>query len=291
MSISEALGEERTVELAQGTIRYRERGEGEPVVFVGGLLTNGDLWRKVVPRVAESARCITPDWPLGAHSTPLRPDADLTPGGVARLIADFMAALELENVTLVGNDSGTALGQIVATEHPERLGRLVLTSGDAFGDFPPLAFKSMIGLGYAPPLLWLTDKALRPRAARRAGFRFLARTLTDPAILESYLGHLGDPGIRRDVAKFLRSMRGRYTERAAEKLPGVRLPTLLVWADGAPFFPNEQARKLADLLPDARVELVPDSYAFVSEDQPERTAELIAAFVAERPAGAAAEPG
>src|SRR3954463_13233489 len=109
MSISEALGQQHEVKLPQGTIRYRERGEGEPIVFVHGLLVNGDLWRKVVPRLAESYRCITPDWPLGSHQVALEPDADLTPPGVAKLIADFLEALDLNAATVVGNDSGTGL--------------------------------------------------------------------------------------------------------------------------------------------------------------------------------------
>jgi pimeloyl-ACP methyl ester carboxylesterase len=287
VSISEALGEERQVELPQGTIHYRERGDGPPIVFVHGLLVNGDLWRKVVPRLADSYRCITPDWPLGSHSTPVRADADLTPTGMAQLIADFLSALELEGVTLVGNDTGTALCQIVATEHPERLGRLVLTSGDAFKNFPPRAFKGLIPLGYAPPAIWLVEKALRPRWARRAGFKPLARTLKDPAIFESYLGPASDRAIRRDMARFLRAMRARYAVQAAEKLPHLKIPALIVWADGAPFFPNKHAERLAELIPDARIEYIDDSLAFVSEDQPERTADTIAAFLAERAPAAA----
>jgi pimeloyl-ACP methyl ester carboxylesterase len=84
MSISGSLGRQREVKLPQGTIRYREQGEGEPIVFVHGLLVNGDLWRKVVPLLSDRYRCIAPDWPLGAHEVPLSPDADLTPPSTSR---------------------------------------------------------------------------------------------------------------------------------------------------------------------------------------------------------------
>jgi pimeloyl-ACP methyl ester carboxylesterase len=201
---------------------------------------------------------------------------------MAQLIADFLAALDIEGVTLVGNDTGTALSQIVATEHPERLGALVLTSGDAFKNFPPRMFKGLIALGYVPPVIAAVEKTLRPRAVRRVGFMTLAKTLKDPAIFESYVGPLRDRGIRRDVARFLRAVRSRYTQRAAEKLPALRIPALLVWADGAPYFPNKHAERLAELIPDARIVYIEDSLAFVSEDQPERTADAIAAFLAER---------
>jgi pimeloyl-ACP methyl ester carboxylesterase len=283
MSISEALGEQHEVKLSQGTVRYRERGEGETIVFVHGLLVNGDLWRKVVPKLAENYRCIAPDWPLGSHSVPLSPDADLTPPGLARLIADFLEALDLRDVTLVSNDTGTALTQLVATSYPKRVGRVVLTTGDAFDNFPPKMFKGVIGLGYLPGSLWLLDKAARPDAARRLFFGPLAKEMPGSEILESYGGHVKDKGIRRDTGKVLKALRSRYTEEAAEKLPQLKAPALMVWAPEDRFFPNAHAERLAELIPDASVAWIENSRAFVSEDQPERTAEAIGRFMAERP--------
>src|SRR5919108_6126297 len=104
MSVSDQLGTVHEVDLPQGTIRYRERGTGEPLVFVHGLLVNGDLWRKVVPELAKDYRCITPDWPLGSHELPMNADADLSAPALAGLIARFLEALKLEKVTLVAND-------------------------------------------------------------------------------------------------------------------------------------------------------------------------------------------
>src|SRR3954468_14375765 len=118
MPRSSALGELHNVDVPAGPIRYRERGTGRPVVFVHGLLVNGDLWRKVVPIVAGAGyRCLVPDWPLGAHSVPV-PEADLTPPGLAALNAEFMTALDLDDVTMIANDTGGALTQLVMTDHP-----------------------------------------------------------------------------------------------------------------------------------------------------------------------------
>src|SRR4051812_26392163 len=114
MNRSEALGEEHRVSLPQGELRYFEHGAGRPVVFVHGVLTNAELWRAVVPGVAEAGfRCLAPDWPLGAHELPMRPDADLSPPGQAELIAAFLEALDLRDVILVANDTGGALSQIL----------------------------------------------------------------------------------------------------------------------------------------------------------------------------------
>jgi pimeloyl-ACP methyl ester carboxylesterase len=283
MSISEALGRQHDVKLPQGTVRYRERGEGEPIVFVHGLLVNGDLWRKVVPLLADGHRCITPDWPLGSHEVPLNADADLTPPGLARLIADFLGALDLRDVTLVSNDTGTALTQLVATLHPERVGRIVLTTGDAFDNFPPKMFKPMIGLGYLPGAVWLLDKTGRPNAVRKAIFGPLAKNMPAAEILESFGGNLRQRGVQRDLKKVLRAVRSRYTQEAAEKLPDLQAPALMVWAPEDKFFPNSDAKRLAELIPDGRVVWIEDSRAFVSEDQPERTAGAIGRFMAERP--------
>jgi pimeloyl-ACP methyl ester carboxylesterase len=286
MAISEALGTQREVTLPQGTVRYRESGSGETILFVHGLIVNGDLWRKVVPALSRRYRCIAPDWPLGSHETAMERDADLSPAGLAGLINDFMRELDLRDVTVVSNDTGTALTQILATSHPERIGRLVLTSGDAFRNFPPYAFKPLVPLAAVPGFITGLAAAMRPRSAQKALYGALAKTLDDPDVLESYAGPATrERGVRRDLAKVLRAIRTRYTRRAAERLPDFHKPVLLVWAPDDIFFPDSHAKRLAELLPDARVEYVKDSRAFISEDQPERLAELIGEFLEQKPAG------
>ena len=140
----------REVELPAGTIRYREDGEGKPVVFVHGFLVDGRLWDGVVDSLSDRFRCIAPDWPIGAQQVALRPDADLTPHGIAAIIADFLDALDLRDVTLVGNDSGGAMSQVMVTRHPDRVGRLVLTNCDTHENFPPGIFRYVLPLAKLP---------------------------------------------------------------------------------------------------------------------------------------------
>src|SRR3954462_7713099 len=108
MSESHELGERREVTLRQGTIRYRERGSGDTLIFLHGVLVNGDLWRKVVPELAGQFRCVTPDLPLGSHEVPVNDDAALAPPGLADLIPGFVEAVAPDGATLVGNDTGGA---------------------------------------------------------------------------------------------------------------------------------------------------------------------------------------
>jgi pimeloyl-ACP methyl ester carboxylesterase len=255
------------VKLSQGTINYRESGEGPPIVFVHGLLVDGRLWRKVTPLLEDRFRCIVPDLPLGSHRIPMTPDADLSPPGLARLIADFLEALDLEDVVLVANDTGGAISQITAANHPERIGRLVLTNCDAFENFLPPAFR---------PLQWAA-RVPGGLMGMMAGMRDFAdaptREWVDP--------FLTNREVRRDTIKVLRGIDSRYTIEAAEKLRTFDRPTLLAWAVEDRFFKISYAERLAATISGATLERIEDSYTFVSEDQPERLAELIARFARE----------
>jgi pimeloyl-ACP methyl ester carboxylesterase len=284
MSTSEQLGESKEITLEQGTIRYRERGAGEPIVFVHGLLVNGDLWRKVVPNLSKDFRCITPDWPLGSHETPMQPAADLTPPGLARLIASFLDALDLDNVTLVGNDTGGGISQIVIANHPERIGRLVLTNCDAYENFPPRMFRFLILAARLPGGVAALMQPMRVRAMRRTplAFGLLSKRRIDDEALESYARPaIKSRAIRRDLAKAMKDIDPRYTLEAATKFASFERPVLLAWSREKAFFPVKHAERLARDFPFGRVEWIEDSYTFVPEDQPQRLAELIAAFVRE----------
>lgn len=278
------------VHLPQGTIRYREDGTGEPLLFVHGVVVNGDLWRKVVPRLAKDFRCIVPDWPLGAHEVPMKADADLSPPALAELIVDFIDALGLESVTLVGNDTGGALCQLVAAEHPERVSRLVLTSCDMYDRFFPPLFKPLQMAAAIPGSIWLIGHSLRMRPAQRLpiAFGWVTKRLPEKSVVDGWLRPgLRSGGVRRDLAKVLRGANPRYTNDAAEKLKTFDRPVLLPWAVEDKLFPLEYARRFAADLPDATVEEIHDSYTFIPEDQPDLLAEAIASF-AHRPAAVSA---
>jgi pimeloyl-ACP methyl ester carboxylesterase len=289
MSISTQLGDAREVQLPQGTIRYRERGTGEPIVFVHGLLVNGDLWRKVVPELAKDFRCITPDWPLGSHELPMPADADLSPPALASLIAGFLEALDLRNVTLVGNDTGGGLSQLVVTSNPERIGRLVLTPCDAFDNFPPRFFRILLAPAALPGGGWALLQPFRIRALRNTpiGFGWLAKHGIDADATDSYLRPaMASAAVRRDLRKVISGIHPRHTLAAAERLGSFDRPVLLVWTRERDFFPWDHAERLAAAFGNARIQEVEDSYTFVPEDQPTRLAELISEF-ARKPAPAA----
>ncbi len=271
--------------LAHGTIRYRDVGSGPPIVFVHGLLVNGLLWRKVVPALSDRFRCIVPDLPLGGHRLPMPASADLTSPGIARLIADFIAELGLEDVTLVGNDTGGALCQLVITEHPERIGRLVLTNCDAYENFLPPMFRPFQWIAHVPGALFAATQPMRLGALQRLpiAFGLVAKHEIERAVRDDYLhGVLRDRLIRRDTARFLRGISTRYTQAAARRFAEFDKPVLLAWAPEDRVFSWAYAERIAAAFPDARLERVADSLTFVPEDQPERLAGLIGDFAARR---------
>jgi pimeloyl-ACP methyl ester carboxylesterase len=278
------LEEIEEIRLPQGIVRYRDTGRGEPIVFVHGFMVDGRLWRKVVPLLDRDHRCIAPDWPLGSHEVPMNRDADVSPVGVAKIIADFIEALSLENVTLVGNDSGGALSQIVAAEHPKRIGRLVLTNCDAYDNFPPKGFRWLTKAAHVPGFVFDMAQPMRSKAFRNGPLAFghLAKHGLDQEILESWVRPgIKSRGVRRDIGKLLRELKPEHTLSAIEKLKQFHGPALIAWAPGDKLFPFHYAERLAADLPNARLVQITDSWAFIPEDQPEKLADAIKTFMRE----------
>jgi pimeloyl-ACP methyl ester carboxylesterase len=277
------------LQLPQGTIRYRDIGEGEPIVFVHGYLVDGRLWTETAEQLATSHRCLVPDWPLGAHASAMNEDADLTPPGIARIIADFLDALDLRGVTIVANDSGGAMSQVLVTRHPERIGRLVLTNCDTFENFPPSVFKLLPPLAKLPGAMTVVGLPFRVPALRRAAFAPFAKRPIPAALVDSWMKpSQSDPAINRDTAKVTAGMNKRFTLEAAERLKTFDRPTLIAWAPEDRVFKLADARKLAGMIPGARLETIDDARTFVALDQPQRLAELIGNFVAETESAPAA---
>jgi pimeloyl-ACP methyl ester carboxylesterase len=275
------MTERHEIDLPAGRIRYREAGSGKPVVFVHGFLVDGRLWDGVVDALSDRFRCIAPDWPIAAQQIAMNPDADLSPPGIAAIIASFLEALELDDVTIVGNDSGGAMSQVLVTTHPQRIGRLVLTNCDTHDNFPPGIFKAMPPLAKLPGGMTVLSAPFRVGALARAAFKPFARTEIPADLIASWMRpSLSDPGVKRDATKVTAGMNKRHTLAAAEKLSGSQLPLLLAWAPGDRFFPISYAERLARETPNAKLVEIPGAKTFVSLDQPQRLADEIATFAA-----------
>jgi pimeloyl-ACP methyl ester carboxylesterase len=278
---AESLGPAHELALRQGAVRYHSVGSGPAIVFVHGVLVNANLWRKVVAALSADFRCVTLDLPFGSHVVPMAPDAELAPPAVADLVADAIEALELDDVTLVGNDTGGAICQLVVTRRPEHIGALVLTSCDAFDNFPPKLMKPIMPLLSHTALVRATLAPARARVVQRAIFGALAKRPVEPEVLDSYaLPAVTDAAVRRDLARFMAGLDKRYTLEAAERLPAFDKPALIAWSREDRFFPPDHGERLAELLPQGRLEWIEDSRTVSPEDQPGRVAELVGSLSA-----------
>jgi pimeloyl-ACP methyl ester carboxylesterase len=267
-----------TIDINAGTIHYEATGpeNGRPVVFVHGYMMGGQLWRRVSERLGDQGlRCIAPTWPLGAHPEPLRHGADRSITGVARIVAEVLDALDLEDVVLVGNDTGGVVTQLVAVHHPDRLGALVLTSCDAFEHFPPPILKPVIVAAKSKALFRTAIQAMRAPVARKRAFDGLAHRNIDDLTEVWVRPVLSDPAVAEDLRQFTLSMRTEVTTGVAARLPEFDKPALIAWSADDVFFEAADGERLAATIPNARLEVIERARTFSMLDQPERLADLL----------------
>jgi pimeloyl-ACP methyl ester carboxylesterase len=270
-----------TIDISAGTIHYEATGpeNGRPVVFVHGYMMGAELWRQVSARLgSRDLRCIAPTWPLGAHPQPLRPGADRTINGVAGIVADVLAALDLDDVVLVGNDTGGVVTQLVAVHHPERLGALVLTSCDAFEHFPPPILKPVIMAAKSKTMFKTVAQAMRAPAARKRAFDGLAHRNIDDLTAAWVRPGLADPAIAEDLRQFTLSMRTEVTTGVAARLHEFDKPTLVAWSGDDVFFELADGERLAATIPNAKFEVIDGARTFSMVDRPDRLAELLSSI-------------
>ena len=273
----------KEIELSAGTIDYIDTGAGPALVLLHGLMMDAWLWDETIAELSGGHRCVAPTLPLGAHRHAMHPRADLSLPGIARLVAEFLGRLDLHDVTLVGNDTGGALVQLLMAEGAARVGRVVLVSCDAFDNFPPgLTGKTLVAFGrLPPPLFGLFMQQMRVRPARRLPIAFGWLTKRGDAATARWLRPvMTQPGIRRDTVRVLRAIAAdrNLLVEAADRLPGFDRPALVVWARGDRVMPPEHGRRLAGLLPQGQLAEVDDSYTLIPLDQPARLAQLIREF-------------
>jgi pimeloyl-ACP methyl ester carboxylesterase len=275
-----------TIDIPQGRINYRVAGPDDaktaPVVFVHGLIVNGELWTGVADALAEQGvRSYAPDLPLGSHPIALDDTADLSPRGVATLINDFIDALGLTDVTLVGNDTGGALCQFVIDSDATRIGRLALTNCDAFDKFPPSPFDLLVKAASKPGRIRVLMAPMRSTRVRHSalGFGPLVAKPLDAGLTRRWVTPaLTDAGVRRDAARFMAAIRPADLLDVSTRFDRFGKPVLLVWGTADRFFKLEFARRLAAAFSDARLVEVDGGRTFIPLDEPQRVADEINAF-------------
>jgi pimeloyl-ACP methyl ester carboxylesterase len=274
----------KQIELSAGTIDYEDTGgDGPAIVLLHGLMMDASLWDGVVADLSADHRCVAPTLPLGAHRHAMHADADLSLPGIAGLVAEFLDRLDLQDVTLVGNDTGGALVQLLICGGAAGVGRVVLASCEAFDNFPPgLTGRTLALTGKLPPQLFgLFMLQMRLRALRRLPIAFGWLTMRGDAATARWMRPVTkQPEIRRDA---VRTLRAAFADthlmlKAAQCLPNFNRPALVVWASGDRVMPPEHGRRLVELLPQGQLVEVEESYTLIPLDQPARFAQIMREF-------------
>jgi pimeloyl-ACP methyl ester carboxylesterase len=271
-----------TIDLPQGKLAYRFAGPATsdypPVVLVHGLLVDARLWEPVADRLAsEGIRSYAPTLPLGAHQWPMNAEADLSPQGIAQLTLAFIRALDLSDVTIVGNDTGGAICQVMLGTDTSRISAAVLTNCDAFGTFPPMAFAPLFGALRHPGLVACIAPALRSAGIRHSplAYGLLASGPLDPDLTRDWTQPLASKAIRRDLAKFARQVHPRVLLDAARSFGQFTGPVRVLWGEGDPCFRLKLGRQLSEAFPHATLTTVPAGRTFLPLDHADRVASEI----------------
>jgi len=278
-----------TIELPHATLIYHVAGPADstapPVVFIHPILTDGTLWAPVADRLsAQGIRSYAPDWPLGSHRIPLPEDADQSPRGVARLVLDFLAALDLTDVTLVGNDTGGAICQFLVDPalgaDSSRVTRLVLANCDAFDQFPPAPFTLLFPLLRNEGRARFLASQMRVRPLRQSwlGFGLLAKNL--PADLtRTWIEPVRtDGGVRRDAVRLLKSIRPQELLEVSTRLRDVKIPVTVMWGMADRAFRPALGRRLHAAFTDADFVPVEGARTLLALDAPDELTDAIVAI-------------
>ncbi|WP_226469461.1 alpha/beta fold hydrolase [Luteimonas panaciterrae] len=246
----------RSVETPSGRISYLEQGAGPVALFVHGVLLNSHLWRHQLAHLSDIRRCIAVD--LLAHGdTEITPDQDVSVTANANMLKEFLDALNIEQVDLVGNDSGGGIAQIFAALHPNRIRSFTLTNCDTHDNWPPEAFKPFLVMAAAGGLRGALEGMLADKSGYRSpqalGPAYERPEQLSDASIETYLRPLVRTEQRtRDFQRFLGAFDNSHTVAVEEKLKALQAPTLIAWGTDDIYFDVEWSRWLADTIPGTR---------------------------------------
>jgi pimeloyl-ACP methyl ester carboxylesterase len=253
MSNPQTVSTSHSVNVPSGRIGYTEAGSGPVALFVHGVVLNKHLWRHQIAGLSDIRRCIAVD--LLAHGdTEIAPEQDVSVTANARMLKEFLEALQIDKVDLVGNDSGGGIAQIFAALNPDRVRTLTLTNCDTHDNWPPEAFKPFVDMAIAGGLkdtlsAMLSDKAIF-RSPGALGPAYEHPENVSDKDIEIYLQpHVRTEQRTRDLQRFVGAFDHKHTLAIEPQLRTLKAPTLIVWGTDDIYFPVKWAHWLAETIP------------------------------------------
>ena len=272
MTETKAQITQRTIPTASGRIHYTEQGDGPVALFVHGVLLNGHLWRHQMAHLSDIRRCIAVD--LLAHGgTEIAANQDVSVTANAKMLKEFLDALKIEQVDLVGNDSGGGIAQIFAATYPQYVRSFTLTNCDVHDNWPPEAFKPFLAMAAAGGLRRTLEAMLGKKSIFRSpqalGPAYEHPELVSDETIETYLRpFVASDQKLHDLERFLAAFDNKHTQAAEAGLKALTAPTLIVWGTDDVYFDVKWSQWLAETIPGtrSRVELK-DARIFFPEER------------------------
>ena len=289
MDIATFHASRRFARVKSGRIAFFEQGEAPTALFVHGVPLNGYHWRHVIDRIQHRRRCIAIDL-MGLGYSEIDPSQDVSFVAQAHMIAEVIDALAIEQMDLIGNDSGGAVAQIFAAHYPNRLRSLVLTNCDVHDGWPPpqvlpLMERARNGTlaSIFQPMIDRPDRARERHAAGEAVPLF--RSYADPSILTDQIIRLylqpllSSPWRIEAFQRYWLSFDNTQTVAIRPALEALQVPTLIVWGLKDIFFDKRWAYWLKGTIPGARrVVEIEDARLFFPEDRPDALSAAVIQF-------------
>jgi len=242
------------VDTPSGRIAYAEAGTGPVALFVHGVLVNSHIWRHQLAHLSDIRRCIAIDT-LAHGATEVSDAQDVSTVAQATMLAQFLDALKIDKVDLVGNDGGGAVCQIFAVNNPHRIRSLTLTDCDTHDNWPPEAFQGFVDMVAAGGLrdtlrAMLDDKNVFRNALGPCYEN--AAAVTDETI-DAYLQpYFSTPNRVRGLERFVGAFDCAQTVSIERKLRLIEAPTLILWATDDVYFDKKWAHWLGERISGTR---------------------------------------
>lgn len=256
MEQDKPVAERKQVETSSGRISYMEQGRGPVALFVHGVLLNSHLWRNQLAELSDIRRCIAVDLLAHGH-TEIAPAQDVSVTANAKMLKQFLDALKIDQVDLVGNDSGGGICQIFAALYPGRVRSLTLTDCDTHDNWPPEAFKPFLAMAANGGLRRTLEAMLSDKSVYRS-LDALGPAYEDPARLsdediDAYIRPFVKSEQRlRDLQRFLAAFDSKHTLAVEDRLKTLKAPTLIAWGTDDVYFDVKWSHWLAENIPGTR---------------------------------------
>jgi pimeloyl-ACP methyl ester carboxylesterase len=282
------LDSKHVLQIGDAQVAYHEQGDGPPVVFLHGCPFSSFVWRKVIPLLADTHRCLAPDL-LGLGDTETAADADWSLRAQASMIIGFIDALSIERAHFIGHDHGGAVAQLIAAEHSDRIDRLILSNAEAYDNWPSAEERPFVRVTQMPVVgdlaLWIWSWRPVLRATLIEAHAVYNRKVLTRELLDGYIrANFGDRHRRGKTKRFLACQFDPANNRVTlELLEGLRRfdhPTLLIWGGADPHFGTEWAERLARDIPGAvGIEILPETGHLLMEERPDAYAVAVRRFL------------